>query len=50
MTTYLSFGKTKNFYPLIRNSALFRGENRKFKKTFQNKGNPSTPSFYRDED
>ena len=38
MTTYLSFGKTKNFYPLIRSLALFRGENRKFKKNLSKQG------------
>ena len=38
MTTYLSFGKMKNFYPLIRSSALFRGENRRFKKNLSKQG------------
>ena len=42
MTIYLSFGKTKNFYPLIRSSALSRGENRKFKQTCQKKVNELT--------
>ena len=42
MTIYLSFGKTKNFYPLIRSLALSRGENRKFKQTCQKKVNELT--------